>query len=325
MELMQKIKGLSLIIVLFFLQSCSNEKKTFSKFEQGKSSCFTQSDYNYSSLKLPKPIYSLKIDTILSNHFSIASLNVANSIGILDRLNKLIETKYKLQNNSSIELKIELLENIQFIQHKINTNSLEISSVTSELDCEEERASQISNFMKNKADEREKRLIIGSIIVGSVGSITAEILSNQTSDNSSTYVAIGTSVAEAVLGVLMLVNNKKITFLHTRNTPAEIWNGPEVSKTLPPSIWYYLNYKNPSDNKPSLREQLIHNWTNFGQIDSNNKTIKPIYFGDGGKYNADELQNRADMYDQIEAFISLMKQDLKQLSIEVGNIMESDK
>jgi hypothetical protein len=36
MELMQKIKGLSLIIVLFFLQSCSNEKKHFQNLNKEK-------------------------------------------------------------------------------------------------------------------------------------------------------------------------------------------------------------------------------------------------------------------------------------------------
>ena len=42
-----------------------------------------------------------------------------------------------------------------------------------------------------------------------------------------------------------------------------------------------------------------------------------MYFGKGGLYTSEQLKNRADMMDQVEAFITLMKQDLKELAIEI--------
>ena len=62
----------------------------------------------------------------------------------------------------------------------------------------------------------------------------------------------------------------------------------------------------------------------FGQISSEkkkstNKTVE-VYFGKGGQYRADDLQNRADMLDQTEAFVTLMKQDLKILASDIEKL-----
>lgn len=45
-----------------------------------------------------------------------------------------------------------------------------------------------------------------------------------------------------------------------------------------------------------------------------------LYFGEGGKYSAEQLSTRADMLDQLESHINLMKQDLRKLSIEIEQI-----
>ena len=69
---------------------------------------------------------------------------------------------------------------------------------------------------------------------------------------------------------------------------------------------------------------LVDKWMLFGQIssekeNSNNKKIE-LYFGKGGQYRADDLQNRADMLDQTEAYVTLMKQDLKILAYEIEKL-----
>jgi hypothetical protein len=45
-----------------------------------------------------------------------------------------------------------------------------------------------------------------------------------------------------------------------------------------------------------------------------------LFFGEGGEYTAEHLMNRANMHDQIEAHINLMKQDLKLLASELENL-----
>ncbi len=290
------------------------------------SNCYNQPDYQYSESDLPKPITQLSILPEVSENFSPSSINIANAIGVLDLINTYSSLKNEYTKSPTIERKVALLETSMAINQKINTASLEISSVASELDCEEERTSQIANYLKSRGEERENKLLISSIILGAAGSVAAEILSNQSSGNASTVVGIGTSIAEAGLGFMMLFNKQKTNFYHLRNTPAEIWIGPKVSKTLPPSIWYYLNDENPELKKISLRKQLVENWTHLGQIESNKNTTlgtDAIYFGKGGTYTSDQLKNRADMYDQIESYVTLMKQDLKQLSIEFVKLSQN--
>lgn len=306
---------------LVLLSSCSGVKTITESPGREKSYCNHQTTYTYTKEDLPQHLYRVKMERDLSQYFSFRALNVANAIGLLEPI-----TQYDLLKNSSSdqttpETRIRLLEWAFSISQRINTASLEISSAASELDCEEERASQLANYLKGQESVRENRLIIGSIIVGAIGSVTADLLSvGKSTGNSGTYVAVGASLLEALLGVMMLRNKCQVYYFHSRNTLGEIWNLPEISKTLPPSIWYYLTYKEPKKNEKSLAELLAQQWLSYGQVEkTKNKKgqeLNNLYFGTGGKYSSEQLKNRADMYDQIEAYITLMKQDLKQLSLE---------
>lgn len=59
----------------------------------------------------------------------------------------------------------------------------------------------------------------------------------------------------------------------------------------------------------------------FGQITDSKEKEKEklinLYFKEGGKYTTEQLFNRSNMHDQVEAQINLMKQDLKMLGLEL--------
>ncbi|WP_160070124.1 hypothetical protein [Sphingobacterium bovisgrunnientis] len=137
-------------------------------------------------------------------------------------------------------------------------------------------------------------------------------------EKASNAVGISTGIAEAGLGLTMLFNKRKIEFLHDRNILRDIWEGPTVSSLIPSFIWYYLNHEDQSNH--SLRKEIIDKWSQFGQIDKNSAPNSLLYFGNGGEYSADELDNRADMYDQLESQIHLLKQKLMTLAIEIDEI-----
>jgi hypothetical protein len=48
--------------------------------------------------------------------------------------------------------------------------------------------------------------------------------------------------------------------------------------------------------------------------------LRDRFFGTGGRYNSDELTNRANMYEQLNSEINLMLQDLKDLSFEIEKV-----
>ena len=290
-----------------------------------RSNCNQQNTYAYSKRDIPLPLHEIVLDTVLTARFSAPSLNIANAVGILDMLVTYVNRQKAFKQNPSLESRLDLLELKQRIDQRINLSSLEISAVASEMDCEEERTSQIGTFLKKREDELESKLTVGAIIVGAAGAIVTAALVNQSSGNAGDYAGIISGILETGFGVGILLNKQKIDFYHQRNALKVIWEGHETSENFPPSVWYYLNYFNPQqpDNN-SLRFQILEKWMNLGQISEvkshKRRKLLDIYFGEGGRYTSEQLVNRANMYDQLESYINLMKQDLKNLSIQVETL-----
>ncbi|HEY8400551.1 MAG TPA: hypothetical protein VIK89_04775, partial [Cytophagaceae bacterium] len=203
-----KITTGTVAVLMLILTSCAGLKNAQLNTLLEKSNCNQQNVYSYSTSELPKPIHELDIDTALTSRFSFKSLNVANAIGILDMLSSYVNLLLEKKQNPTLENRLALIELTQQINQKINTSSLEISAIASEMDCEEERTSQIANFLKAKEDEAETRLTVGAIIIGASGALARGILLNN--EHSSDYIEIGAGIAEATLGLLILTNKRKI-------------------------------------------------------------------------------------------------------------------
>lgn len=323
----KKIPIWTATILVLTLASCVGSKSTQQTSQLGKSNCNQQAIRLYTKDDLPKPIHQLHLDSVLINRFSFQSLNVANAIGLLDHLTEFVKLKKEYKSNPAIDRRLEIIELLQKINQRINISSLEISAVASEMDCEEERADQIATYLKGKEDNAETKLTVGAIVVGAVGAITAGILlASGEAGNTPEFIGIAAGLAEATLGVLILLNKRKVSFYHPRNALKDIWTAPETSTIFPSSVWYYITYENPNTKEKSLRQQLVDKWLGFGQIvdtkEKNKEKVYKLFFGEGGRYTANQLTNRANMHDQIEAYIKLMKQDLELLSLELEKLNE---
>ncbi|MNE67878.1 hypothetical protein D3C80_1635130 [compost metagenome] len=72
-----------------------------------------------------------------------------------------------------------------------------------------------------------------------------------------------------------------------------------------------------------MREKIIERWKGFNQVSVDNmeemNKFKLQYLQDKGVYGTDDLYNRAKMYDQIESYVKMIKQDLTTLSLELGD------
>lgn len=113
--------------------------------------------------------------------------------------------------------------------------------------------------------------------------------------------------------------------LHSRNALKDIWYGDALSSIYPPSIWYYLNYKDPKNPRGlSLRERIIDRRKGFDQVETEEPgqvgAFEKLYLGQKGQYGTEELYNRAKMYDQIESYLILkvIKRNLTALSLEIS-------
>jgi len=305
------------LLLVLFLTSCATTKDLSLNQFIKTSKCNQQKEYFYSISELPTSLESSYIEgTSLSKKITSNSLHIANTIGVIDLLEEYNDLKSRKVPVNELEDRIRLLEIKQEIDHQINFSSLIISAVSAELDCEEERVSQIANYLSDKQNSLESKLTVGAIVVGATGAIlTGGVIKSGKASNA---VGIGTGIGEAALGLTMLFNKKKIDIKHERNILKEIWEGPETSTLFPSFIWYYLNHED--EDKTSLRKEIIEKWTQFGQIEKSPNVLSNLYFGTGGKYTSDQLNNRADMYDQLESQIYLLKQKLMTLAIEIDEM-----
>lgn len=269
-----------------------------------------------------RPLHELTTDSILLDKYSFRSLNIAYAFGFLP----LLLQYEKLQSNRSstetdMDRRLKKIEVALQLSERIDLASLEISSFASELDCEEERITQVADFLKGKEKQKETRLTVAAIGVGAIGGVASGILSTRSdAGNSGDYLGIATGITETILGVLILRNNKKTELLHPRNALKDIWFGQAVSNIFPPAVWYYLTYKNPNQpEEPSLRERIIERWKSFNQVDPKElNRFVTLYLKDKGIYDTEALYNRAKMYDQIESYVKMIKQDLTTLSYELA-------
>ena len=332
---MKKSSQLFAIAFAFSLMtiSCRNGKNiTKDDYQIDKyivsSNCVSSINYNYDKAPLAQPLYQLSLDSILKAKFSIESLNAANAIGALDLLSQYVNLKQKVEDNATIEEKFAIIELSHKITKKIDLASLEISAFASELDCEEERISQVANYLSNKFQDKETKLTVAAIAAGALGTVSGMVaLLNEDDNPTWEYISLGTGVAELGLGGMILFGQKRTHtyFYHKRNALRDIWEDKERSEIFPPSIWYYIKHNTSNDptNLP-LRNEILDRWLSFKQIDiAKTKTRRKLinlYFGNGGKYTIEQLYNRASMYDQLESSVKLIKQDLMLLAIEFGKL-----
>lgn len=318
-------KKLILIFLSLLLVACGSAKKLNYNLDQTNCSIPVSLKQNITSN--PVPFYKLDLDTSLTNYFSTKSLYIANTIGIFNLLNEYAEKIKTYKSMRSIEKRLELLELSQNISSKISLASLEVSSFASELDCEEEKIAQIADYLSGKEQGTESTLTSVAIGIGAISSVSLGALAIAEKSNKNTeLIGIGTGISEALLGVWMLVQNKKATVVHHRNILRSLWTGSDTAAIFPSFIWEYLNYYNPNStiDNTSKRTSIINQWEAFNQINvakpDKAAVLIELYFGNGGKYTSSQLYNRANMYDQLESYIKLMKQDLTLLTIELENL-----
>lgn len=277
--------------------------------------CFNQEMYEYSESDFPQPLDDQDLSDMIYDIFTEESIRIGNAIDVLDLLELYLETLEEYKEADSFENRVRQIEVYQRLMSKIYFAEMEILSLSSQLDCEEERTSQVANHLSSRERDLNTRFTIATILIGAG---TVIVTNGFFDDDRPTRNAISISVAvvETGLGLWMLRNRKRTEFNHEKNLLTDIYEGPAVSNYYPASVWYFLN-----NNKISflddfeIRQEIKQRWMNLGMMgDANDKkkeALKDKFFGSGGEYQTNELEYRATMYNQLSAQINLMSQQLK--------------
>ncbi|WMJ74824.1 hypothetical protein RCC89_16840 [Cytophagaceae bacterium ABcell3] len=305
------------IVFMGSLASCSGTKTLPVSNRLINSNCF------YSPLPEGKyaPDSNFVPDSKLLDRFSEDALFIAHITGLKKKLERLYLAEEEIKRGYSLSARLELNEVRQQIDHHISHASLQVSALASVLECEDERADQVASYLLHQQNKAQQHLTVAAITIGAVTAIASGIVYSRRPDAPAVDgIGIVGGIAEVLIGIRLLLLSKKVDFWHQQNHLREIWYGPKSSDLYPPFIWAYLNSVR-TDSEVTIREQIIDKWIGLEQLASEDKKEHKrqvaLYFGKGGKYSADDLTNRANMLDQLEAQVSLLKQGLSKLSYEI--------
>lgn len=305
---------LAALVLASVITGCANRELAQFKAQLDRTSCNQMRPTGTGLQPIPEPLTPAGIPAGTEDRFSANSLHIAHAIGVLPMLAQYMRQVDVPRDERTLEQRVQLLELRREIAYRCDLASLEISSVASELDCEEEKISQLADHLKGLEGTAETRLNVAAIAVGAMGAVITGI---QFSNSESNVDGIGISfgIAEASVGVLMLLNGKKTSFMHPRNALRAIREGSDPDGIFPPSVWYCLVTPIPgTDTTETLRQELLERWNERDPVKERKEIEEEkLIFGNGGTYSTDLLEKRSAMYDQLESTIKLVKQDLLQL------------
>lgn len=244
-------------------------------------------------------IDSIKISPALKEKFDAKTLDMAIALNVIEDLEMYLDQD--LDRLDKLELKSNIFS-------KIAKMELELSSLMSAIDCEEEKGEQIASFLEKELRKKERNLTVAAIITGAAVSVGTGVLlaTNSVESNNLEYIGIAGGLTEVFLGISILKLDKKITINHSKNILRDVYESTARPDYFPPSTWYYFNSGNYNKEGVSLKEQLISRWETYNMSVEN----LAVLLSDGGNYSAEMLKGRANMLDQLESQLGLINKDL---------------
>ena len=324
-----QIRRGALIFSLFaFLSGCftgsQHEVHTVSKTYLEGGYCSTATFLGPSTLPpiSPKPfpqIPDLPPDDMLSPQ----SEEIAKIVGVTELVQQI--HKLKTKDAQSLEGAQEAwVDARQHLSDRLLLSTLEISSITSEVDCEQMRSQHVlTAWTESRIDRTERHLqfaILGDAVVGGIfgGALALGLL-----DTASAVAAIVGGTITTGLSLAASFDDVQGNFQHERNLLRDVWQGPEESAIFPDLVWQFLNAPGVDDEYPTRtrRERLILDWRKhrwLGEPDSAERERRvELYFGNGGTYGTEDLRIRSQMLGFLKNYVNLMHRRLNELIREV--------
>lgn len=308
------------VMAFFCATSCVSKKNQIVQqniLTLRDSYCKAPYQYNYEQ-KLP----SYNSDSILfvnhklKNQFTEQSILILNALGTLDEVEKIIQ----LKKDSSLSSKVQMLQLKNVINSKITIALTELDAVAAEFDCEGERVAQMANYVDNLNESKNNKLILYSIVAGSVASVASGIIK---SDGWGSAVDIAGGVAGAGLGLATLnPKGKKVEFIHQRNLLRDIWQEKLLSPNFPPFIWYmYTETKFSNREGKSIIQNMKQRWLHYQFDDDFQAANNSVIFNDGGFYRSGDLHNRAAMLNQMQSATRTINQSINYLLLDLDRLL----
>lgn len=315
------------ILLLGLISGCATGRGPLVHPEAVERRCGPVSPAHRASEQPPSPIHAdMEIPPdnpdVLAGRFSPQSQRIADRIGV----KHLLVRAAMLENSADrdIATALERLQVQQQVSNRISLAFLDVARTAAETDCEEKRADQLAELLREERDKHIRRLLLISIVGDAMIGIVAGGLNLALMETAAAAAEIlGGSVATWFgIASLSLSDEARHEFRHERNLLQEVWIGPKDSALIPPSVWRHMTRPLPEDpDQYSLRESLIMRWRQDGRLGEAGSELEQrrtkLFFGEGGSYSIDDLRDRAAMLELLKTDVNLMNQDLERLMEEI--------
>jgi len=249
--------------------------------------------------------------------FSKTAIDTASIIGALPDL-MIIATA----RDAGLPIE-QLLTARQNLVERITLTMLEVASMTGEIDCENERSSQLRTQLQKAEEQRLRSYTVAGLVLGAATAIVSGGIALGRPDAvSANIVNVVGGSAQAGTGYATLSYTATGKLQHERNLLTDLWHGKSESAMYPPAVWRFLNHVHDESAGTPLSQTLVARWkadNRLGAPGSQEERLRAeLIFGKGGEYTIEDLQTRDAILDQLEATVKLLYQDLALLLRELS-------
>lgn len=293
-------------VITLLCMSCSSLVKSSKTATLTTDYCRPNFTYQYPEIITTA---SHQEDSTLVKKLPAQDYALSKNIGILPLLYQYTKAKDTLK----------ILIAKQKISDQLMIANSGLNAMAAESDCNGERIQQLSNYIGDINNKNIRKLTVGSIILGAAIAVSSSLINN---NNANKAINIGGGAAGAALGLLTLnPKGRKIQMDIQRNLLRNVWNNDNSDQAFPPDVWNILNEKSFSNSgNKSMRETLKDRWILYafdGQPDA--ETLK-LFFGNGGTFRADDLQTMSNMYNELQASIRSVQQNMQSLMLKINTL-----
>lgn len=235
----------------------------------------------------------------------------------------LLNDKHSLEAEVSAqqEARRSLFEIRQQLSDRLLLASLDVSSSTAEINCEESRIQHVVLALKEERDKKEMQRTLIAIVGDAMVGVVAGAFGLATQTIASEAAAILGGSLGAGFGIAAALVDVEHQFDHQESLLNEIWKGPKESPLFPPTVWWYLNLQMHVNKEDTRREVIIDEWKRDGLFGEPGSEVEhrrvELFFGAGGIYKYEELEARLQMIDIVKVYLHQMNQSLQFFSHEI--------
>jgi hypothetical protein len=208
------------------------------------------------------------------------------------------------------ELKLELVMRMSSLEIQVATLLFETQCFGAQMD-----ATVLE--LRQRQRSREVGLAVSSILVGAVAATAGGIWDLRAEGPvGPASLVIGGGVASASLGIAAFVPQRRaVLFPHPRNLLTPIMRGEDPDGIYPRFVFRML-LAPAADGGASVRDEILEDWRRIVAQTfplERRALAESVLYGRGGVYDADLLDAREQMFDALEAHVSMVNHDLDTL------------